>query len=116
VTSIGPDEMVTIPRKHLAALIFAAGTGDDTASWRVAELFEEAYASVVTDRECEAAYREVQTYTYHKRETVTPMGDGTLLADCYCGATYSVTAGGDEYAKLEAARLQHIREREESDD
>jgi hypothetical protein len=43
----------------------------------------------------------------HQREAVTPMQDGTLLADCSCGATYSVPQGGDEYAALEAAQAQH---------
>jgi hypothetical protein len=43
----------------------------------------------------------------HQRDAVTPMPDGTLLADCTCGGTYSVRQGGDEYAALEAAQAQH---------
>lgn len=44
----------------------------------------------------------------HVRETTTPLDDGTLLADCSCGAEYSVPQGGDEYAALEAAHAQHV--------
>jgi hypothetical protein len=44
----------------------------------------------------------------HERETTTPMEDGTLLADCSCGATYSVPQGGGEYGKLERAHRRHV--------
>lgn len=43
----------------------------------------------------------------HIRETTTPMNDGTLLADCSCGDTYSAPQGGDEYEALEAERVRH---------
>lgn len=43
----------------------------------------------------------------HIRETTTPMDDGTLLADCSCGGTYSVPQGGDEYGALEAEHARH---------
>jgi hypothetical protein len=49
----------------------------------------------------------------HMRETTTPMDDGTLLADCSCGAEYSVPQGGDEYAALEAAHAEHVAATEE---
>lgn len=45
----------------------------------------------------------------HEREATTPLDDGTLLADCSCGGTYSVAQGGDEYAALEAAHREHIQ-------
>lgn len=44
----------------------------------------------------------------HQREATTPMDDGTLLADCLCGETYSVPQGGGEYEALEAERRAHI--------
>lgn len=47
----------------------------------------------------------------HVRETTTPMDDGTLLADCSCGAEYSIPQGGNEYAALEAAHAKHVAER-----
>ena len=43
----------------------------------------------------------------HEREAVTPLPNGTLLADCTCGGSYSVPQGGDEYAALEAAHQEH---------
>src|ERR1017187_6158915 len=46
--------------------------------------------------------------TGHQRESATPMDDGALLADCSCGATYSVPQGVDEYDALEAAHARHI--------
>lgn len=46
----------------------------------------------------------------HERETTTPMDDGTLLADCSCGASYSVPQGGNEYAALEEAHSRHVAE------
>lgn len=54
----------------------------------------------------------------HEREGTTPMPDGTLLADCACGGTYSVppdgvrslnVCSGNEYALLERARIEHIK-------
>lgn len=45
--------------------------------------------------------------TGHVREATTPMPDGTLLADCSCGAEYSVPQGGDEFGALEAAHARH---------
>lgn len=50
----------------------------------------------------------------HVRETTTPMDNGTLLADCSCGAEYSVPQGDDEYAALEAAHTQHVETTEGS--
>lgn len=52
----------------------------------------------------------------HQRETATPMGNGTILADCSCGGEYSVTQGGDEYGKLEAAHARHVADDEDDDD
>jgi hypothetical protein len=46
----------------------------------------------------------------HQREATTPIEDGTLLADCSCGGTYSVPQGGDEYAALEEAHVRHAAE------
>ena len=53
----------------------------------------------------------------HRRESTTPMDDGTFLVDCSCGAEYFVPQGGkryggDEYAELEAARQRHIQHAE----
>jgi hypothetical protein len=46
----------------------------------------------------------------HVREATTPQDDGTLLADCSCGGTYSVPQGGDdEYGRLEQAHALHVR-------
>lgn len=44
----------------------------------------------------------------HQRESITPMGDGFLLGDCSCGATYSVPSGGNEMAALDEAARLHI--------
>lgn len=44
----------------------------------------------------------------HRRESTTPMPDGTLLADCSCGAAYSVPQGGNEYGALETAQAEHV--------
>jgi hypothetical protein len=45
----------------------------------------------------------------HSREATTPMNDGTLLADCSCGGTYSVPQDpyGGELGALNAAHLEH---------
>lgn len=44
----------------------------------------------------------------HEREATTPMEDGTLLADCSCGAEYGVPQGGNEFGALEAAHAAHV--------
>lgn len=47
----------------------------------------------------------------HVREATTPLDDGTLLADCSCGETYTAAQGGrpgEEYEALEAARNRHV--------
>jgi hypothetical protein len=46
--------------------------------------------------------------TGHTRESATPTDDGMILADCSCGATYSVPQGGDEYGALERAHAEHV--------
>jgi hypothetical protein len=55
----------------------------------------------------ETPYRVMQAVA-HRREATTPMQDGTLLADCSCGGTYSVPQGGNEYAALETAHAEHV--------
>lgn len=57
---------------------------------------------------CPACVADRAASDAHEREATTPMEDGTLLADCSCGGTYSVPQGGDEYEALEAARRGHI--------
>jgi hypothetical protein len=50
----------------------------------------------------------------HVREAATPGEDldppqpGILLADCSCGAEYTVPQGRDEYGALEKAHREHI--------
>lgn len=50
--------------------------------------------------------------TDHQREATTPMPDGTLLADCSCGGTYSAPQGGNEYAALQTAHQAHVSQSE----
>lgn len=46
----------------------------------------------------------------HQRTATTPMEDGTLVADCSCGGTYSIEQGASEYTRLEAERLRHMHD------
>jgi hypothetical protein len=54
----------------------------------------------------------------HVRETTTPGSDipdhpelaGLLLADCSCGAEYTVPEGSDEFGALEEAHKRHVAE------
>ena len=66
----------------------------------------------------EFARRYIAAVQEHPRESVTPtdlLGDpqyapGRLLADCRCGATYSVLTGADEGDRLIEATRRHVIE------
>ena len=41
-------------------------------------------------------------------ENLDPPQPGIVIADCSCGATYSVPQGRDEYGVLEKAHREHV--------
>jgi hypothetical protein len=41
-------------------------------------------------------------------EFLSPPQPGIILADCSCGAEYTVPQGGDEYGALEDAHQAHV--------
>lgn len=75
---------------------------------RSAGFFPKGGRGVATGGFSTGPYRGHVLLTPHARKVTRPTDDGTLVAECSCGGTYSIQQGNNALARLELAHAQHV--------